>query len=64
MNFDQLYIGGQWADPTGDAIQVTSPHDGSLVGTAAGASVGDVDRAVAAARRAFDAGPWPQHVRG
>ncbi len=35
------------------------PHDNSVIGRAAQALPADVDRAVAAARRAFDEGPWP-----
>ena len=58
--FDQLYIGGEWAAPTLEPIVVRSPHDGSVVAEAANASTDDVDRAVAAARRAFDDGPWPR----
>ncbi len=60
MPFDQLYIGGAWTRPSLDPIVVRSPHDGSVVGEAANASVDDVDRAVRSARQAFDAGPWPR----
>ncbi|MFD4576209.1 aldehyde dehydrogenase [Streptomyces sp. NPDC058417] len=60
-DYEQLYIGGHWAAPSVDArIEVRSPHDGSLVGRAAQAGPADVDAAVAAARRAFDEGPWPR----
>ncbi|MBM9504163.1 aldehyde dehydrogenase [Actinacidiphila acididurans] len=59
-DFDNLFIGGRWVAPVdGGAFEVRSPHDGSLVGRAAQASPADVDRAVAAAREAFDNGPWP-----
>ena len=59
-NYEQLVIGSAWADPaTGQQIEVRSPHDQSLVGHAPKASKADVDRAVAAAREAFDHGPWP-----
>ncbi len=59
MAYDQLYVGGAWVEPTGEPIAVVSPHDGSVVAASAGASTGDVDRAVALARDAFDSGPWP-----
>jgi betaine-aldehyde dehydrogenase len=39
-------------------LEVRSPHDGSLVGTAPAATPADVDRAVAAGAAAFEAGSW------
>jgi len=60
MPFDQLYLGGEWVDPTLEPIVVRSPHDGSVVGEAANGSVGDIDRAVALARRSLEIGPWPR----
>ncbi|MFG1865018.1 aldehyde dehydrogenase [Microbispora bryophytorum] len=61
ITYDKLYVGGQWVAPaTGGVLEVRSPHDLSLVGTAPHAAPADVDRAVAAARRAFDEGPWPR----
>ncbi|MEU3848282.1 aldehyde dehydrogenase [Streptomyces sp. NPDC029554] len=57
----QLFIGGEWTDPLGrDVIEVISPHTEEPVGRVPHASTADVDRAVAAARRAFDEGPWPR----
>ncbi|MEU7887519.1 aldehyde dehydrogenase [Microbispora bryophytorum] len=61
ITYDKLYVGGQWVAPaTGGVLEVRSPHDLSLVGTAPHAAPADVDAAVAAARRAFDEGPWPR----
>jgi acyl-CoA reductase-like NAD-dependent aldehyde dehydrogenase len=62
---DQLFIGGQWTPPVSgpdsDAtITVTSPHSEAVIGYAACAGPADVDRAVDAARTAFDSGPWPR----
>ncbi|MFF8843907.1 aldehyde dehydrogenase [Streptomyces sp. NPDC015127] len=57
----QLFIGGRLADPLGDGtIDVVSPHTEEVIGRVPHASRADVDRAVAAARRAFDEGPWPR----
>ncbi|MCK9923932.1 aldehyde dehydrogenase [Frankia sp. AgPm24] len=57
---DTLYIGGEWVHPhSSRTISVISPHTEELVATVPEADSGDVDRAVAAARRAFDEGPWP-----
>ncbi|MFD7104871.1 aldehyde dehydrogenase [Streptomyces celluloflavus] len=61
ITFDKLLVGGVWTAPaTSDVLSVRSPHDQSLVGVVPAASVADVDRAVAAARAAFDHGPWPR----
>ncbi|MFD3926276.1 aldehyde dehydrogenase [Streptomyces sp. NPDC058614] len=57
--YDKLYIGGHWTDPTDpQLLDIRSPHDRSLLGRAAQATTADVDKAVAAAREAFDHGPW------
>ncbi|AVZ72727.1 aldehyde dehydrogenase [Streptomyces lunaelactis] len=57
----KLFIGGELTDPLGsDAIEVVSPHTEQVIGRVPHASPADVDRAVAAARKAFDAGPWPR----
>jgi aldehyde dehydrogenase (NAD+) len=59
--FDKLFIGGQWKAPAGTAtIDVISPHSEELVGRVPEATNADVDAAVAAARQAFDHGPWPR----
>ena len=61
LAYDQLYIGGRWVDPASSStFVVRSPHDGSTVGSSPVATIADVDRAVDAARTAFDEGPWPR----
>jgi aldehyde dehydrogenase (NAD+) len=58
---DSLFIGGDWARPaTASRIDIESPATELKVGSVAAASPADVDAAVAAARRAFDHGPWPR----
>jgi betaine-aldehyde dehydrogenase len=58
--WDKLFIGGKWVEPaTSDMIEVHSPATGELVGKVPLASAADVDAACAAARKAFDEGPWP-----
>ena len=60
-DYDKLLIGGRWAAPAGGrCLEVRSPHDQRLVGRTPEAEKADVDRAVAAAREAFDEGPWPR----
>ncbi|MBP2454903.1 aldehyde dehydrogenase [Mycolicibacterium lutetiense] len=59
--WDKLFIGGQWTDPsTSDVIEVFSPATGEKVGQVPLAAKADVDAACAAARKAFDEGPWPR----
>ncbi|QZT61380.1 aldehyde dehydrogenase [Mycolicibacterium austroafricanum] len=61
MNHDELFIGGSWRSPgSGRRIEVVSPHTEEPVATVAAAAPADVDLAVAAAREAFDGGPWPR----
>ena len=58
---DKLFIGGRWVDPAGsDVIEVISPHTEEVVGRVPEGTTADIDRAVAAARRAFDEGEWPR----
>jgi acyl-CoA reductase-like NAD-dependent aldehyde dehydrogenase len=58
---DRLFIGGDWVAPAGGGrIEVVSPHDESVVAVVAEAGEADMDRAVSAAREAFDHGPWPR----
>ena len=58
---DRFYIGGQWVAPAGSAmLDVISPHTEEIVGRVPDGTPADMDRAVAAARDAFDNGPWPR----
>jgi aldehyde dehydrogenase (NAD+) len=59
-NPDKLFIGGEWVAPlSGASIEVESPVTEEIVARVAAAGNADMDRAVAAAREAFDHGPWP-----
>ncbi|MBB3041345.1 aldehyde dehydrogenase [Nocardioides soli] len=63
MSLDRttFFIDGDWAAPaSGDTIQVVSPHSEQVVATVPEGSKADIDAAVAAARQAFDEGPWPR----
>ncbi|MBV8292785.1 MAG: aldehyde dehydrogenase, partial [Mycobacterium sp.] len=58
--YDKLFIGGKWSEPsTSEVIEVHCPATGEYVGKVPMAAAADVDAAVAAARAAFDSGPWP-----
>ncbi|WP_336881076.1 aldehyde dehydrogenase family protein [Rhodococcus globerulus] len=56
----QLYIDGAWIDSESDTIiDVVNPATEEVIGRIPQATVGEVTRAIEAARRAFDEGPWP-----
>jgi aldehyde dehydrogenase (NAD+) len=56
---DKLYIGGEWVEPAGDgSIEVVNPTTEEVVGRIPEGTAEDADRAVRAARAAFDS--WSQ----
>jgi betaine-aldehyde dehydrogenase len=56
---DTLFIDGQWqAAAQGGTRTIVCPADGTEVGVVAEATAEDTERAIAAARRAFDDGRW------
>src|ERR1700744_2830680 len=56
----KLFIGGKWKEPSPpEVIEVHCPATGEYVGKVPLAAAADVAAAVAAARDAFDHGPWP-----
>ncbi len=58
---DRLFIDGEWVLPSGrSTIDVITPSTEELLVSVAEAQEADVNRAVAAARQAFDKGPWPR----
>ena len=61
MHQDELFIGGAWVPTsTKDRIEVVSPFDEAPVARVVAATPEDANRAVDAARNAFDTGPWPR----
>ena len=56
MTMGELFIDGQWCAANGPAFASHNPGTGAVVWSGNSASAGDVDRAVASARRAF--GEW------
>ena len=57
----ELYLDGEWQDPVaGGRREIRCPADGSLVATLSEGTRADTERAISAARRAFDTGPWPR----
>ena len=59
--YDRIFVGGQWVRPeSAEVLRVISPVTEQEIATVPSASKADVDGAVAAARAAFDRGPWPK----
>ncbi len=55
----RLFIGGAFAEAaSGETFDTIDPATGERIAAISSAGPADVDRAVAAARRAFDEGPW------
>jgi aldehyde dehydrogenase (NAD+) len=60
QDLNMFFLGGRWqAAAAEDRIEVVSPASLEVVGRVPRATKDDADRAVGAARSAFDAGPWP-----
>ena len=55
ITYDNLFIGGEWVAPaTSERFELTSASTEELIGSVPAAAEADVDRAVAAAQRAFE----------
>lgn len=55
----KLLIDGAWVDPiSNQALDVVNPADGRVIASIPAAGALDVDKAVSAARRAFEEGRW------
>src|SRR6202790_5298181 len=55
----QLFINGQWSDgAAGKTFETPNPATGEVLARVAEGDAEDINRAVRAARRAFEDGPW------
>ena len=58
---DRLFIDGEWVAPIrGGSFPVIDPATEEVFAHAPAGTAEDIDRAVKAARKAFDEGPWPR----
>src|ERR1700745_637993 len=56
-----MLIGGKWLDSaSGKTFETINPATGETICQVAEGDKADVDRAVKAARQAFEQGPWPK----
>ena len=61
MKTDQLFIAGTWRPPvSGENYSTINPATEEESARVAKGDERDIDRAVEAARKAFDSGPWPK----
>ena len=57
----QLFINGDWTAPqSGETFPTYAPSTGEKIADVAKAGREDAQRAIQAARNAFDNGPWPK----
>ena len=60
-HYDSLYIAGSWVKPKGsETCAVINPATEETIGEVPVGTAADADAAIAAAREAFDNGPWPK----
>jgi acyl-CoA reductase-like NAD-dependent aldehyde dehydrogenase len=59
-NFSKVLVGGDWIPADGGTYDIINPATEDLAGKAPDCSVAQVHAAAAAARKAFDEGPWPR----
>lgn len=61
VKYTQLLINGNFVDAaSGKTFPTADPRTGEVIARVAEGDAEDIDRAVAAARKAFDEGPWPR----
>ncbi|XP_073001151.1 aldehyde dehydrogenase family 2 member B7, mitochondrial [Typha latifolia] len=61
VNYTQLLINGQFVDSaSGRTFPTLDPRTGEVIAHVAEGDTEDINRAVIAARKAFDEGPWPR----
>ncbi len=57
----KMLIGGQWTEAvSGDTFETLNPSTGAVLARVSAGDSEDIKRAVAAARKAFESGPWPK----
>ncbi|KAL2523661.1 Aldehyde dehydrogenase family 2 member B4 [Abeliophyllum distichum] len=61
INYTKLLINGQFVDSaSGKTFPTLDPRTGEVIAQVAEGDAEDINRAVSAARKAFDEGPWPK----
>ncbi|MCO5600978.1 hypothetical protein L7F22_055095 [Adiantum nelumboides] len=61
IKYSKLFIDGEFMDAiSGKTFETVDPRSGEAITSVAEADAADVEKAVKAARKAFDEGPWPR----
>ena len=56
----RMLVDGVWTEGAGSALERVAPGHGVVVSRYPAGTKADAERAIAAARKAFDEGPWPR----
>ncbi|XTP38402.1 aldehyde dehydrogenase family protein (plasmid) [Mycobacterium sp. TJFP1] len=57
----QMFVDGEWVNAlSGDTFDTLDPATANVITSVPRSDTQDVERAITAARRAFDTGPWPR----
>ena len=63
-SYEGLFINGEWVKPqSGELEDIINPATEEVIGRAPVGSTEECGKALAAARKAFDEGPWPRMDR-
>jgi aldehyde dehydrogenase (NAD+) len=57
---DRLFVAGEWIAGSGEPEPVINPATEAVIGYSPVGGRAEIDAAIAAAREAFDRGPWPR----
>lgn len=61
IRLTKLFINNEWVDPIGGGkFETINPATGDVIAEVAEGQAADIDRAVKAARKALESGPWPK----
>ena len=64
MNLKRMFINGKWIEAnSGKTRDIMNPYNKEIIATASEGDIEDAERAIAAARHAFDHGDW-RHTTG
>lgn len=61
---DSVFVAGEWVKPRAAPEPVLNPATEDVLGLAPVSGAEEVEQAIAAAREAFDKGPWPRMAPG
>src|SRR3712207_2026010 len=61
VRLTKLFINNEWVDPAQKgSFETYNPATGDVIANVAEGTTADIDKAVKAARKALESGPWPK----